>query len=83
MHLTVHLPLDLHPCRSFVYEPEDLPVCPQRASRLDAGKPPPTFPLTLIQYPFVEGTARDSLHHPGRVLSYILAVPREFRSAIR
>jgi hypothetical protein len=31
-----------------------------------------------IQYPFkkgLEGTARDSLYHLGRILSYILAIP--------
>jgi len=80
MHVTVHLPLDLLSIRLFVHEPEDLPVCPERTGRLDAGKPPPTLPLTLIQHPFeegFEGTARDGLHHPGRILSYIFAVPRK------
>ena len=78
MHMAVHLPLDLLSIRSFVHEAEDLPVCPKRAGRLDAGKSPPTLPLTLVQYPFeegLEGTARDSLHRPGRILSYIFAVP--------
>ena len=87
MHVTVYLPLDLLSRRSFVHKPEDLPVCPERAGRLDAGKPPPTLPLTLIQHPFeegLEGAARDGLHHPGRILSYILAVSvRRVRSAIR
>jgi hypothetical protein len=31
MYVTVHLPLDLLSSRSFVHEPEDLPVCPERA----------------------------------------------------
>ena len=87
MHVTVHLPLDLLSIRLFVYEPEDLPVCPEGAGRLDAGKPPPTLPLTLIQYPFeegFEGAARDGLHQPGRILSYIFAIPsKRVRSAIR
>ena len=48
MHMTVHLPLDLLSSRSFVHEPEDFPVCPERAGRLDACKPPSTLPLTLI-----------------------------------
>jgi hypothetical protein len=77
MHVTVHLPLDLLSSCLFVHEPEDLLVCPERAGRLDAGKPPPTLPLTLIQHPFeegLEGTARDGLHYPGRILLYILAV---------
>ena len=87
MHLTVQLPLDLLPSRSFVHEPEDLPVCPERAGRLDARKPPPTLPLTLIQHPFEEGLerpARDGLYYPGRILSYIFAVPlKRVSSAIR
>lgn len=87
MHVTVYLPLDLLSSRSFVHEPEDLPVCPERAGRLDACKPPPTLPLTLIQHPFeegLEGTARDGLHHPDRILSYILAIPvKRIISAIR
>jgi hypothetical protein len=36
MHVTVHLPLNLLPSRPFVHEPENLPVCPERASRLNA-----------------------------------------------
>ena len=87
MHVTVHLPLDLLSIRLFVYEPEDLPVCPECAGRLDARKPPPTLPLTLVQHPFekgLEGTARDGLHHLGRILSYILAIPvKSVRSAIQ
>ena len=78
MHVTVHPPLDLLSIRSFVHEPEDLPVCPKRTGRLDARKSPPTLPLTLIQYPFeegLEGTARDGFYHQGRILSYILAIP--------
>ena len=87
MHVTVYLPLDLLSSRSFVHEPEDLLVYPKRASRLDAGKPPPTLPLTLIQHLFeegLEGTARDGLHCPGRILSYILAIPvKRVKLAIR
>jgi len=87
IHVTVHLPLDLLSSRSFVHEPEDLPVYPERASRLDTRKPPPTLPLTLIQYPFeegLEGTARDGLYYPGRILSYILAIPvKRVRPAIQ
>jgi hypothetical protein len=87
MYMPVYLPPDLLPSRSFVHEPEDLLVCPERASRLDAYKPPPTLPLMLIQYPFEEGlksTAREGLYHPGRVLSYIFAVPvKRVRLAIR
>jgi hypothetical protein len=78
IHVTVHLPLDLLPSRSFVHEPEDLLVCPERASRLDTYKPPLTLPLTLIQHLFEEGlkgTARDGLHYLGRILSYILVIP--------
>src|ERR1700742_744157 len=78
MHVTVYLPLNLLPSRSFVHKPEDLPICPERASRPDTSKPPPTLPLALIQYPFEEGlksTARDSSHHPARILSYIFAIP--------
>lgn len=78
IHITVHLPLDLLPSRSFVHEPEDLLVCPERASRLDTCKPPLTLPLTLIQYLFEEGlksTARDSLYYLSRILSYILTIP--------
>ena len=86
VYVTVHLPLDLLSSRSFVHEPEDFPVCLERAGRLDAYKPPPTLPLTLIQHPFEEGlkgTARDGLHHLGRILSYILAIPvKSIRSAI-
>jgi hypothetical protein len=41
----------------------------------------------LIQHPFEEGlesTARESPHHPGRILSYIFAVPvKRVRLAIR
>jgi hypothetical protein len=77
MHVTAYLSLDLLPSRSFVHEPEDLLVCPERAGRLDTGKPLPTLPLTLIQHPFEEGlesAARDGLHYPGRILSYILAI---------
>jgi hypothetical protein len=87
MCVTGPLPLDLLSRRSFVHEPEDLPVCPERAGRLDACKPPPTLPLTLIQHPFeegLEGAARDGLHHSRRILSYILAIPvKRVRSAIR
>jgi hypothetical protein len=85
--VAVHLPLDLLSLRAFVHEPEDLPVRPERAGRLDAGKPPPTLPLTLVQHPFeegLEGPARDGLHHPGRILSYISAVAvKRVSSAIR
>src|SRR5450432_627051 len=87
VYMTVHFPLDLLSSRSFVHEPEDFPVCPERAGRLDACKPPPTLPLTLIQHPFeegLEGTARDGLHHLGRILLYILAIPvKRVRSAMR
>ena len=87
MYVTVHLPFDLLSSRSFVHEPEDFLVCPERTGRLDAGKPPPTLPFTLIQYLFeegLEGTARDGLHHLGRILSYILAIPvQSVRSAIQ
>ena len=88
MHVTVYLPPDLLPSRSFVHKPEDLPVCPKRAGRLDACKPPPTLPLVLVQHPFeegLEGTARERLHRPGGILSHILAVPvhSRVRSAIR
>ena len=75
--MTVHLPFDLLSNRSFVHEPEDFLVYPERASRLDTCKPPPTLPLTLIQHLFeegLEGMARDGLHHLGRILSYILAI---------
>jgi len=48
VHVTVHLPLDLLSSRLFVHKLEDLLVCPKRASRLDASKPPLTLPLTLI-----------------------------------
>ena len=78
MHVAVHLPLDLLSIRSFVHEPEDLPVCPERAGRLDACKPPPTLSSTLIQNLIEEGlesAATDSLHHLGRILSYIFTVP--------
>jgi len=80
MHITVYLSLDLLPSCLFVHEPEDLPVCPECAGRLNSCKPPPTLPPTLIQYPFEEGlesAARDSLHHLGRILSYIFTVPLE------
>jgi hypothetical protein len=48
MHVTVYLSLNLLSSRSFIHEPEDLLVYPERAGRLDAGKPPLTLPLTLI-----------------------------------
>jgi hypothetical protein len=87
MYVTVYLPFDLLFSRSFVHKPEDFPVCPKRASRLDACKPPPTLPLTLIQHPFeegLEGTARDGLHHLGRILLYILVIPvKSVRSAVQ
>jgi hypothetical protein len=87
MYIAVYLPLDLLSIRSFVHEPEDLPVRPERAGRLDAYKPPPTLPLTLIQHLFKEGlkgTARDGLHHPGRILLYILTIPvKRVRLAIQ
>jgi hypothetical protein len=87
MHVTVHLSLNLLSSLSFVHKPKDLPVCPERAGRLDAYEPPPTLPLTLIQHLFEEGlesTARDGLHYLGRILSYILAIPvKNVRSAIR
>jgi hypothetical protein len=87
VYITVHLSLNLLPSRSFVYKPEDLPVCPEYTGRLDTGKPPPILPLTLIQYPFEEGLkgmARDSLYYPGRILLYIFAVPvKRVRLAIR
>jgi hypothetical protein len=87
MHITVYLPIDLLPSRLFVHEPEDLLVCPECADRLDACKPPPTLPPTLIQHLFEEGlesAARDSLHHLGRIFSYIFAVPLErVRSTIQ
>jgi hypothetical protein len=78
MYMTVYLPLDLLSGRSFVHEPEDFLVCPERAGRLDACEPPPTLPLPLIQHLFkegLEGTARDGLHYLGRILLYILAIP--------
>lgn len=78
--MTVYLPFDLLSSRSFVYEPEDFPVYPERTGRLDTYKPPPTLSLTLIQHLFEEGlkgTARDSLNHLGRILSYILVIPIE------
>lgn len=87
MHVTVHLPLNLLPSRSFVHELEDLLVCPKRASRLDAYKPPPTLPLTLIQHPFEEGlesTARDGLQYLDRILSNIFVGPlKRVRLTIR
>ena len=87
MHITVYLPVDLLPSLLFVHEPEVLLVCPVCAGRLDVCKPPPTLPPTLIQHPFEEGlksAARDSLHHLGRILSYIFAVPLErVRSTIQ
>jgi hypothetical protein len=75
MHITVYLPI-----RLFIHQPEDLPVCPECADRLDACKPPPTLPPALIQHPFKEGlesVARDSLYHLGRILLYIFAIPLE------
>jgi hypothetical protein len=87
MYVTVYLPLDLLSRRSFIHEPEDLLVYPERAGRLDAYKPPPTLLLTLIQHLFkegLEGTARDGLHYPGRILLYIFIIPvKRVRSAIR
>ena len=63
-----------------MHEPEDLLLCPKRASRLDTGKPPPTFPpdvdLTSIRKG-LEGTARDSLHYLYKILLYIFVIPRE------
>jgi hypothetical protein len=78
MYITVYLPFDLLSSRSFIHKPEDFLICPERAGQLDACKPPPTLPLTLIQYPFeegLEGMARDGLYHLGRILSYILIIP--------
>jgi hypothetical protein len=66
MHITVYLLFDLLPSRLFVHKLEDLLVCPKCASRLDACKPSPTLPLTLIQHLFNEGlesAAKDILHH--------------------
>jgi len=87
MHITVYLPIDLLPSRLFIHKPEDLSVCPECADRLNAYKPPPTLPPTLIQHPFKEGlksAARDSLYHLGRILLYIFAVPLErVRSTIQ
>ncbi|KAG9233357.1 hypothetical protein BJ875DRAFT_442313 [Amylocarpus encephaloides] len=68
VYVTVHLPPGLLSSCLFVHEPQDFLVCPERAGRLDAGKPPPTLPLMLIQHLFeegLEGTARDGLRHPG------------------
>ena len=48
MHVAIYLPLNLLSNRLFVHEPEDLLIHLERASRLDAGKPLPTLPLTLI-----------------------------------
>jgi hypothetical protein len=80
MHVTGQLPQDLLPSHSLMHEPEDLLVCSKRMGRLNACKPPSTLPPALIQHPFKEGfksAARDGLHHPGRILSYILALPGE------
>jgi hypothetical protein len=77
VYMAVYLPLDLLSLRVFVHEPEDLLVCPERTGRLNAGKPPLTLPLTLVQHPFeegLEGPARDGLYHPGRILLYIFAI---------
>jgi hypothetical protein len=76
--MTVYLLFDLLSSRLFIYKPEDFLVYPERASQLDAYKPPPTLPLTLIQHLFKEGLkgiARDGLYHLGRILLYILAIP--------
>jgi hypothetical protein len=78
MYITVYLPFDLLSSRSFIHKPEDFLICPERAGQLDACKPPPTLPLTLIQYPFEEGlesVARYGLYYSSKVLSYILAIP--------
>jgi hypothetical protein len=75
--VAVHLPLDLLSLHAFVHEPEDLPIRPEYTSRLDAGKLPSILPLTLVQYPFEEGfkgPARNGLHYPGKILSYIFIV---------
>jgi hypothetical protein len=48
MYITVYFPINLLPSRLFIYEPEDLLVCPECANRLNAYKPPPTLPPTLI-----------------------------------
>jgi hypothetical protein len=48
MYITVCLSIDLLASRPFIYEPEDLPVCPERAGGLDAGTPPSILLLTLI-----------------------------------
>jgi hypothetical protein len=78
MYLTVDLTLNLLTSCPFMYEPEDLPVCPEGVGRLDASKPPSTLPSTLIQHPVEEGlksSGRDGLHHLDWVSSYIFAVP--------
>jgi hypothetical protein len=79
MYFTVDLALNLLTSRPFVYELEDLPAHPEGVGRLDACKPPPTLPSTLIRRIIKEG-----LHHLGRILSYIFTVPlARVRSAIR
>jgi len=77
MHYAVHLAQDLLAGRTLVDEAKDLPICPESVGRLDACKPPPTSPSTLIQHPIeesLEGAERDSLDHPGRVFSCIFTV---------
>lgn len=78
VYMTAYLSSDFPPSRSFVHKLEDFPLYAQCAGRLDTSKPSPTLPLILISHPFKEGlkgTARDSLHYPDRILSYIFAVP--------
>ena len=87
MYLTIHLALDLLASGPFVYKPENLPVCPEGVGRLDACKPPPTLPPTLIKHLFEEGlesAARDGLHDLGGILSNIFTVPvKRVRSTTR
>jgi hypothetical protein len=87
IYIIVYLPLDLLSSYSFIHEPEDLPVYPEYTGQLDTCKSPPTLPLTLIQYPFeegLEGTVRDGLYYPDRILSYILIISiKRVRLAIR
>ena len=78
MHMAVHLARDFLTRRPLIDKPEDFPICPKGASRLNTCEPPPTLTSTLIQYPLEEGfqsAARDGLHYLGRILSYIFAVP--------
>ena len=80
MYISVDFALDLLTSSSFVYEPEDLLVYPERIGWLDAYKPSSTYSSTLIQYLIEEGLesmATDSLYNLTRILSYIFVVPWE------